>query len=89
MKNQIKTFGQFVNESTEAGWDSATISIVQGKLVVPKTGKLDPATVQALKGYQEGHAIPVTGRIDNATLSEMGVKGNWVNAGKPMQTAIR
>ena len=77
-KNHIKTFGQFVNESTGPGWDKATILAVQGKLAVTKTGETDTDTVQALKGYQEGHAIPVTGRIDKATLASMGIKGNWV-----------
>jgi hypothetical protein len=79
--NHIKTFGQFVNESTEAGWDPTTISSVQGKLAVTKTGKLDTATIQALKGYQEGHSISVTGKIDKATLASMGIKGKWVDAG--------
>ncbi len=67
-----------INESTGSDWDRPTILAVQGKLAVTKTGVTDQATIQALKGYQEGHALPVTGRIDSATLKTMGIKGNWV-----------
>mgnify|MGYP003580396704 CR=1 FL=1 len=38
-----------------------------------ETGKLDDATREALKKYQEANGLKVTGTLNQATLEKMGI----------------
>lgn len=103
--NHVKTFGQFVNESTKISrinedlYRSTRVTLIaQNKLSVKPTGKTDTETINAIKGYQEGHALTVTGQLDDATCKSLGIdlknEGQYVYDvnGKPMSsrgTAIR
>ena len=78
--NHVKTFGQFVNESTKISrinenlYRSKSVTLsVQKKLSVPTTGKTDTATINAIKGYQEGHGLKVTGQLDVETCQSLGI----------------
>jgi peptidoglycan hydrolase-like protein with peptidoglycan-binding domain len=51
-----------------------TLLKTKGKFAGEATGTLDPATREAIKAYQQDHALRSTGTLNRATLEKMGVE---------------
>ncbi|MFA9270921.1 MAG: transglycosylase family protein [Baekduiaceae bacterium] len=49
------------------------IRSAQRRLGVPADGVVGPATRAAIKAFQDGRGLPVTGRLDDATLVALGI----------------
>jgi len=47
------------------------------------TGKMDDATVTALKDFQEASGLPVTGKLDAHTLQKLGLGSDTAGVAAP------
>jgi len=54
------------------------VETVQLLLKLPKTGRLDEATVRAVRGWQRLHGLPSTGVVDASTAGTLG-ELHWVS----------
>ena len=52
-----------------------------------QTGKLDDATREGLKKYQEANGLKVTGTLNQATLEKMGIPLTDKQKGDPAPTS--
>lgn len=60
--------------SLDAGPSAATVKAAQRALGVPADGIVGPVTRGAIRRHQRAEGLKVTGRLDSATLSSLGLR---------------
>lgn len=63
-----------VSAQPKKAFKSDSVTEIQERLGVKKTGELDDATQQALMKFQEKRRLPATGFPDTHTLEELGIR---------------
>lgn len=61
--------------ASDSALSGATVRAAQRKLGVTADGVIGPVTRAAIRAYQRDEDLKVTGRLDDATLSSLGLRG--------------
>lgn len=59
----------------------------EGEYSGTPTGKMDAATVQAIREFQESHGLIPTGKLDALSLQRMGLGSDVAGAAAPLPIA--
>ena len=71
------------SSTSSASPSKSVVAAVQAAIGVPADGVVGPVTRRALRAYQRSHGLPVTGRVDVATIRATGARASSVRRPAP------